>query len=100
MGFVSGHPLWASSGYDELETDPHLCLMSSRIRAHEVFDKLWNTKKTRHEQCAARTRAYAWLAAMMGLDSDECHIKLFDEERCREAIEICEKHFCEMEGNA
>lgn len=90
-------PSWgASSGYEELYTNPELRLSQARIDAHELFDRLWRNKVTRHDQCVARRKAYRWLAAMMGISEDECHFKLFNEARCQEAIEICEAHFGEM----
>lgn len=36
-----------------------------------------------------RSRAYAWLAACMGIDVSKCHWGWFDEEQVVQATEIC-----------
>lgn len=62
-----------------------------RMEAHDAFDPLWYAKM-RKEGCGkgrARKAGYDWLAKHMGIEPDECHIALFDEEQCLKAIDIC-----------
>ena len=49
---------------------------------HAKFDKLWLSERDRRR---ARLRAYAWLRDMLGITKDECHIAMFDRERCARA---------------
>ena len=50
-----------------------------RKRAHAAFDPLWKGKTA----TMSRTEAYHWLASRMSISVDECHVALFDEERCK-----------------
>lgn len=57
-------------------------LRKLRKECHNLFDRLWLTKKmTRHE-------AYKWLAKQLGLDVEQCHIGMFDVEQCKKVKEI------------
>ncbi len=84
------HPTWASTGYDELETDPHILLSEARIRGHVAFDRLWENAPSNNAKFRARTRTYAWLAGRLGIEVPECHFKLFDVKMCERAIDLCE----------
>ena len=53
----------------------------ARIKAHEVFDALWETKQE-------RSRAYRWLAEKMGLRPERCHIAQFTYEQCQIVIQL------------
>jgi hypothetical protein len=53
----------------------------ARVRAHETFDALWQTKQQ-------RSRAYAWLAKKMGLEQSRCHIAQFTYEQCQIVIQL------------
>jgi len=55
--------------------------------AHAAFDPLWKTGRFRGK----RNGAYKWLAAQMGLPVEETHIGMFDVEKCKRVIQICEK---------
>ena len=57
-----------------------------KMDAHAAFDKLW---KRELGGSMRRKEAYAWLADKMGIDIDECHIGMFDENRCRRVISLC-----------
>lgn len=77
-----------------------------RIRAHHHFDQLW---RDAHElpcydvpddpreaesafwaiRNAARGRAYRWLAYVLGIDPEDCHIGMFDAEMCLRTIRYC-----------
>lgn len=53
-----------------------------RIKAHAAFDDFWHGKMRRGE-------AYKWLQQKLGLSADECHIGMFNVERCKRVIEVC-----------
>lgn len=61
-----------------------------KMQAHAAFDPIWRGDCIRSERTKSRSEAYKWLAEQMGIKPAKCHIGLFDEERCREAIRICE----------
>ena len=54
-----------------------------RIKAHEVFDALWQGHGN-----SARSRAYRWLRKAMRLDQAGCHIGRFTAEQCQEVIAL------------
>lgn len=58
-------------------------LRAWRLRTHDAFDPLWKGPEPRFP---SRSRAYAWLAAQLGISVSRCHIGEFDEVRCREAL--------------
>jgi hypothetical protein len=61
-----------------------------KSNVHAVFDPLWQAK-VRRDGCnkfEARNAGYKWLAGELGIDVKECHVGMFDIERCRRAIEI------------
>lgn len=66
---------------------------AARSRAHKLFDELWQGKMRRDgcSQYDARTAAYAWLAAEMGIELKDCHIGMMDAVECKTVIEICEE---------
>lgn len=72
-------------------------LRALKVRAHAAFDPIWkdrfNKKHAldhRYTKAMARGGRYKALAAMMGIPQHECHIGMFDEDRCRRAINICQ----------
>lgn len=58
-------------------------LRRAKQSVHLVFDPLWRSG------AMSRSSAYAWLATALGIGKDECHIGMFDVERCRMAAQIC-----------
>lgn len=56
---------------------------TARRMAHEVFDAIWKSGRTR------RSSAYAWLSQQMGLPPEKTHIGMFTKEQCTEVIRIC-----------
>lgn len=48
---------------------------------HKYFDIIW---KEGHEK---RNKAYEYLANHLGIDREECHIGMFDVDKCKEAVE-------------
>lgn len=53
-----------------------------RVRLHEHFDPIWRHGDT------SRQSAYRWLATKMRINPTDCHIGMFDERQCRQALEI------------
>ena len=57
-------------------------LRTLRKRVHAMFDPLWK------RDLMSRGEAYRRLREGMGISADECHIAMFDEERCVKALEF------------
>jgi len=57
-------------------------LRDAKIKAHSLFDPLWKEKKM------SRTYAYKWLSERLNIDTNKCHIGMFDVEMCNKVIEI------------
>lgn len=51
--------------------------------AHTHFDRLWKKKGFK------RGQAYKWLSNRLGITADECHIGMFDVDKCKKVVEIC-----------
>lgn len=58
-------------------------LRKAKMNAHAAFDPLWK------EDGMDRSAAYTWLQEAMGLPEDECHIGMFDLDRCQEVVRRC-----------
>lgn len=58
-------------------------LRRAKLAAHAAFDPIWKGGRRN------RRSAYKWLAGKLGISPDECHIGMFDVERCRKVIAIC-----------
>ncbi len=76
-------------------------LRAARMKLHnQVIDPIWKEapfklaepvkgkRAVRNVQSIARQRVYAFMAARMGIPAAECHISMFDIERCREAWRV------------
>jgi Protein of unknown function (DUF3268). len=76
-----------------LGTLANATLRKLRNATHAVFDPLWFNAGKGIDQAKGqrekRTEMYAWLCQSMGLRPDECHIAMFNEERCLLAIKLC-----------
>ena len=55
-----------------------------RQEVHAAFDPIWKQKNYR----TGRTKAYAILAAKMGIPMDECHVGMFDAAKCELALSV------------
>lgn len=55
------------------------------MEAHLAFDVHWEFGG------CTRSEAYAWLARRLNMKQEDCHIGMFDEEQCMQAIEVCRK---------
>ena len=71
-----------SDGTIPLGTLANRELRLHRSRAHAAVDTLWR------EQGMKRTLVYDRLAKLMQIPADECHIGMFDVERCKEAVRL------------
>jgi ssDNA-binding Zn-finger/Zn-ribbon topoisomerase 1 len=61
----------------------------ARVRAHNIFDKLW--KGTTFK----RGRAYRWLEFELKLQPGTAHIGSFDIAMCEKVIEACKRRIDE-----
>lgn len=57
-------------------------LRSAKSAAHALFDPMWRKGNM------TRGEAYAWLADKMGLPMEECHIGMFDVDKCKQVFAI------------
>lgn len=58
-------------------------LRRAKMAAHGAFDPIWRNGGMK------RSNAYAWLAQQLGLSEEECHIGMFDVDRCKQVVAIC-----------
>lgn len=58
-------------------------LRSLKQATHAAFDPLWQLGGF------DRSGAYAWLAQQLNISVEECHIGMFCEQRCEQAIAVC-----------
>jgi len=61
-----------------------------RVLVHRNFDKLWMelAQMTRLGRGQARKMGYAWLAMKLRIEPKDCHVGMFDAERCGGALLI------------
>lgn len=67
-------------------------LRSAKVHAHDCFDPLW-LGKIRRDGCSkkqARMAGYKWLADQLGIETDRCHIGMFDVDMCNRVVEVCQ----------
>lgn len=57
-------------------------LRRAKQSVHAAFDPHWRGVKKKH----ARFRAYRRLARELGIPMEECHVGMFDVERCKAAL--------------
>lgn len=57
-------------------------LRRAKSQAHALFDEIWKSRRM------GRRQAYAWLAKKLGIPQAECHIGMFDVDRCREVVRL------------
>ena len=60
-------------------------LRTLKKEAHKQFDPLWKSG------LMTRREAYRWLASMLHIDIDECHIGMFDVKMCQKVIHLCKE---------
>lgn len=66
-------------------------LRKAKSAAHAAFDPMWRAKMRRDgcDQSTARSAAYRWLSAVLGIPKEQCHIGMFDVEFCRQVVRAC-----------
>ena len=60
-------------------------LRTLKAEAHKQFDPIWKSGLMN------RREAYKWLASMLDIPLDECHIGMFDVKMCQKVIQLCKK---------
>lgn len=60
-------------------------LRTLKTEAHRQFDPIWKSG------LMSRKEAYRWLADMLHIPTDECHIGMFDIKMCQRVIHLCKK---------
>jgi len=71
-------------------------LREARKLAHFWFDQIAKTKlinkiwKQYIPDISNRNKAYLWLSKQMGIDRDDCHIGMMDENQCKLVQQISE----------
>jgi len=63
-----------------------------KIKAHNVFDRLWKPPPGRKRHMT-RKQAYYWLATTLQIDPATAHIGMLDVAQCRKLITACNKQF-------
>lgn len=58
-------------------------LRELKVEAHKQFDPIWKSG------LMTRKEAYRWLASMLNLSEEECHIGKFSPDMCKKVIELC-----------
>ena len=60
-------------------------LRTLKSEAHKQFDPLWKSG------LMSRKEAYRWLADMLHIPCEECHIGMFDVKMCQKVIHLCRR---------
>lgn len=60
-------------------------LRELKKQAHTFFDPIWKHGRM------GRNQAYKWLAGILSIPKNECHIGMFDEILCRRAVGACKQ---------
>ena len=66
----------ANTGTEPLGRLANAELRAAKKMAHDAFDPVWR------DGGISRRDAYAWLAGMLGIELQQCHIGLFDTDQC------------------
>lgn len=70
-------------------------LRTYKNKAHHWFDQIAKTSfinkiwRQYIPDTSNRNKAYLWLSKQMDIPLAECHVGMFDIERCQKAIDIC-----------
>lgn len=65
-------------------------LREAKMKVHAYFDPLW-----RKEKRMTRKEAYHWLAVILNISYDKCHIGMFDIEMCDKALKELDQYYRE-----
>lgn len=58
-------------------------LRTFKKEAHKSFDPIWRSG------LMSRREAYKWLADMLKIDLEDCHIGMFNIDMCKKVIKLC-----------
>lgn len=71
-------------------------LRQAKMAAHAAFDPIWQARyeakhanDPKYKKGMARGGRYKKLAELLGIPQQECHIGMFDVERCQRTVELC-----------
>ena len=56
-----------------------------RAKVHALIDPPWQSKKVQ------RSADYYWISQKLGIDIDDCHVGMFDAEKCKKVLGMLEK---------
>lgn len=59
-------------------------LRKLKMAAHEAFDPIWREGRMK------RKEAYRWLAGKIGVKYEDCHIGMFDADKCAAVVAACD----------
>jgi len=62
-----------------------------RSRVHKMFDPLWKDKHFK-----SRKVAYEWFAYSLKIKRQKCHVAMFDEVQCHQALAILQEQWDEI----
>lgn len=62
-------------------------LRRARNRAHEAIDPLWLNAEDRR---TARKEVYRAVATALGIELEDCHIAMFDDDQCARVVAMVE----------
>ena len=65
-------------------------LRTLKAEAHRQFDPIWKSG------LMSRKDAYRWLANMLHISLEDCHIGMFDVKMCQRVIQLCKKQDKQM----
>lgn len=69
-------------------------LRDLRHTAHGFYDPLWQKKVSQGaSRKAAQSKAREWLAEQLNIEIVECHMGMFDNDQCRQVIELCKPFY-------
>lgn len=58
-----------------------------RISAHKALDQIWKSGMV------SRDEAYEWLAKQLDLDKRDCHVAMFDKDKCLLTIYLATTYY-------
>jgi hypothetical protein len=62
-------------------------LRDAKQMAHRFFDQLWKSGGMK------RGSAYAWLADELRIPKQDCHIGMFDVQRCKDVVKAVQRRY-------
>lgn len=64
-------------------------LRKLRVECHSVFDPIWKDWiELGDDEYTARTKAYKWIAKLMGIEHEMMHFSWLTEEQCLKALDL------------